>query len=453
MLRRIAPAQGRHGRRAADATSTTSTRRCRASPAVGTMAWKLVGFPLDEVTIRAKTGSAEVYGKQSTGWVASYTEDYVVVMMISQGGTGSGSTGDGDPQDLGDALRRRGRDRAPRRGRDPRHRRRRRRCRSSSTTARSCRRPTGRGGVVTPCDPARARHRPAAPSQLRAPASTGCSWSPPLAPGRARHPAGLVGDLDPRRPHRRRRQRPTSRKQLVNVAIGLVLMVVVLATDHRWVRILAPLVYLGCDRRARPRARRRAARSTARARGSSSAACPSSPRSSPSSPSSSAWRCVVAERTERRWGRARRQPRGGRRCSLIAGVPAALILLQPDLGTMLVLTATVFGVLAVAGARRRWLVGLDARRRSPARSWRCPLGVLKDYQVDRFLAFTNPGLDPRGRRLQHRAGADRGRQRRPVRPGPLRRLADPLGLRARAAHRLHLHRRRRGARPRRAPAC
>ena len=62
---------------------------------VGTMAWKLVGFPIDDVTIRAKTGSAEVYGKQSTGWVASYSEDYVVVMMISQGGTGSGSTGDG----------------------------------------------------------------------------------------------------------------------------------------------------------------------------------------------------------------------------------------------------------------------------------------------------------------------------------------------------------------------
>ncbi|HWJ65394.1 MAG TPA: penicillin-binding protein 2 [Nocardioides sp.] len=61
----------------------------------GTMAWKLGGFPLEEVTLRAKTGSAEVYGKQSTGWVASYTEDYVVVMMISQGGTGSGSTGDG----------------------------------------------------------------------------------------------------------------------------------------------------------------------------------------------------------------------------------------------------------------------------------------------------------------------------------------------------------------------
>jgi penicillin-binding protein 2 len=59
------------------------------------MAWKLGGFPLSQVQIRAKTGSAEVYGKQSTGWVASYTKDYVVVMMISQGGTGSGSTGAG----------------------------------------------------------------------------------------------------------------------------------------------------------------------------------------------------------------------------------------------------------------------------------------------------------------------------------------------------------------------
>jgi penicillin-binding protein 2 len=65
-----------------------------AANPTGTMNWKLQGFPLDEVKIRAKTGSAEVYGKQSTGWVASYTEDYVVVMMISQGGTGSGSTGD-----------------------------------------------------------------------------------------------------------------------------------------------------------------------------------------------------------------------------------------------------------------------------------------------------------------------------------------------------------------------
>lgn len=59
----------------------------------GTMAWRMGGFPLDEVVIRSKTGSAEVYGKQSTSWVASYSDDYVVVMMVSQGGTGSGTSG------------------------------------------------------------------------------------------------------------------------------------------------------------------------------------------------------------------------------------------------------------------------------------------------------------------------------------------------------------------------
>jgi penicillin-binding protein 2 len=59
----------------------------------GTMNWRLQGFPLDQVRVRAKTGSAEVFGKQSTSWVASYTEDYAVVMMVSQGGTGSGTSG------------------------------------------------------------------------------------------------------------------------------------------------------------------------------------------------------------------------------------------------------------------------------------------------------------------------------------------------------------------------
>jgi penicillin-binding protein 2 len=61
---------------------------------VGTMAWKMVGFPLDKVQIRSKTGTAEVYGKQTTSWVATYNKQYVVLMQISQGGTGSGTSGD-----------------------------------------------------------------------------------------------------------------------------------------------------------------------------------------------------------------------------------------------------------------------------------------------------------------------------------------------------------------------
>jgi penicillin-binding protein 2 len=59
----------------------------------GTSSWRFVGFPLDQVKIRSKTGSAEVYGKQSTSWLASYDKRYVVVMMVTQGGTGSGTSG------------------------------------------------------------------------------------------------------------------------------------------------------------------------------------------------------------------------------------------------------------------------------------------------------------------------------------------------------------------------
>ena len=43
--------------------------------------------------MHAKTGTAEVYGKQTTSWFATYTKDYTVVMTISQGGTGSGASG------------------------------------------------------------------------------------------------------------------------------------------------------------------------------------------------------------------------------------------------------------------------------------------------------------------------------------------------------------------------
>ncbi|MDQ6686040.1 MAG: rod shape-determining protein RodA, partial [Actinomycetota bacterium] len=70
-------------------------------------------------------------------------------------------------------------------------------------------------------------------------------------------------------------------------------------------------------------------------------------------------------------------------------------LLQPDLGTMLVLTATVFGVLAVSGAPRAWLGAMAAGGVAVSVAV-VSMHVLKPYQLDRFLAFTNPNLDPRG---------------------------------------------------------
>jgi penicillin-binding protein 2 len=66
----------------------------KRTPRTGTAAWKFIGFPLDKVPVRAKTGTAERYGMQTTSWLASYTDKYAVVMMISQAGTGSGASGD-----------------------------------------------------------------------------------------------------------------------------------------------------------------------------------------------------------------------------------------------------------------------------------------------------------------------------------------------------------------------
>ncbi|MEV5337427.1 penicillin-binding protein 2 [Streptomyces sp. NPDC052676] len=59
----------------------------------GTAAWRFGGWPQDEIPMHAKTGTAEVYGKQTTSWFATYTDDYAIVMTISQGGTGSGASG------------------------------------------------------------------------------------------------------------------------------------------------------------------------------------------------------------------------------------------------------------------------------------------------------------------------------------------------------------------------
>ena len=182
-------------------------------------------------------------------------------------------------------------------------------------------------------------------------------------------------------------------KELVNTAIGLVLMVMVMATDHRWVRILAPLVYLasvgGLVFVLVAGTTINGSRSWLQLGGLSI------------QPSEFAKLAVaigmalfVAERAEGKWRRSIGSV-DVLAMLVIAAVPAVLILLQPDLGTMLVLAATVFGVLAIAGAPRRWLAGLVVSGVAGA-AVAVSLGVLKDYQVARFLAFTNPGLDPRG---------------------------------------------------------
>ncbi|WP_405756420.1 penicillin-binding protein 2 [Streptomyces sp. NBC_00073] len=91
-VKEIAPKE--QGRLPMDAELRDDIDGALASVATtGSAAWRFGGWPQKQIPMHAKTGTAEVQGKQTTSWFASYTEDYSIVMTISQGGTGSGASG------------------------------------------------------------------------------------------------------------------------------------------------------------------------------------------------------------------------------------------------------------------------------------------------------------------------------------------------------------------------
>ena len=183
------------------------------------------------------------------------------------------------------------------------------------------------------------------------------------------------------------------RKQLVNVVIGAVLMAVVWATDHRWIRIVTPLVYVGSIGGLVL-----VLANGATINGSRSWIDLGGMSLQPSEFAKLAvvigMALVLAERTEGRW-RARVGLGDVVAMLLVAAVPTMLIVLQPDLGTTLVLSATVFGVLAAAGTPRRWLALLAGGGVTLAAAG-VAAGMLKAYQIDRFMSFMDPTLDPKG---------------------------------------------------------
>jgi rod shape determining protein RodA len=183
-------------------------------------------------------------------------------------------------------------------------------------------------------------------------------------------------------------------RHAMNFAIGLLLAVGAALTDHRWVRILTPLVYVGSviglilvlvpgvgDAV-------NGSRSWIQLPGVSI------------QPSEFAKLTVIvgmalliAEKGETNHREVRSidvaQALG------VAAIPAALVVLQPDLGTVMVLGALVFGIVAVSGVPKRWLVGLVLVAVTTA-VLAVQLHVLKDYQLARFAAFADPSQDPRG---------------------------------------------------------
>lgn len=79
----------------------------------------------------------------------------------------------------------------------------------------------------------------------------------------------------------------------------------------------------------------------------------------------------------------------------LAALPIAIVLLMPDLGSVMVMAVIVLAVLLASGASNRWIAGLILTAVLGALLiWQ--LHVLDQYQIDRFAAFANPALDPAG---------------------------------------------------------
>jgi rod shape determining protein RodA len=89
------------------------------------------------------------------------------------------------------------------------------------------------------------------------------------------------------------------------------------------------------------------------------------------------------------------EPRDVLRVAGYAGLPVALILLQPDLGTGLVFVVVALAMLLIGGLKLRWF-GLFAVIAALMIVAVVTLPILKTYQKDRLLVFVDPTLDPKG---------------------------------------------------------
>jgi rod shape determining protein RodA len=132
-------------------------------------------------------------------------------------------------------------------------------------------------------------------------------------------------------------------------------------------------------------------------------------------------------------------------CAILT-VPFLLILVQPDLGTGLIVLVVGASIIICAGAKRSWVlvtIGMIVAVAALAIITSMTPGlphVLKEYQLNRLIVFVDPSVDPGGSGYnlqQAKIAVGSGgpawqghRQREPVRHGLSSRGTDGLRLRA-----------------------
>ena len=85
----------------------------------------------------------------------------------------------------------------------------------------------------------------------------------------------------------------------------------------------------------------------------------------------------------------------------VAALPILLILRQPDMGTVFIISASVVTILAVSGAPMKWIVGLILLAVIGG-FVATKTGIVNDYQVKRVQSFVNPNADTQGAGYQLR---------------------------------------------------
>jgi rod shape determining protein RodA len=85
----------------------------------------------------------------------------------------------------------------------------------------------------------------------------------------------------------------------------------------------------------------------------------------------------------------------------VAAIPVLLIILQPDMGTVLIISAAVVTIIAVSGSPARWVVGLLILAVLGG-FVAVKAGVVSEYQVNRLQTFVDPSADTQGAGYQLR---------------------------------------------------
>jgi len=86
---------------------------------------------------------------------------------------------------------------------------------------------------------------------------------------------------------------------------------------------------------------------------------------------------------------------------VVAAIPVLLIIMQPDMGTVFIISASVVTIIAVSGAPSRWVAGLLIVAVLGA-VVATKTGVISEYQLNRLQTFVDPTADTQGAGYQLR---------------------------------------------------